>query len=85
MRAFPADQHFIENLRAAAAALATMTGDDDERREALEVTLRRSYPLVEVRVREELAGMSTTDRLWYALRDGRVEIDAAASGEGTSD
>ena len=81
VRAFPSERGFVADLRAAAKLIADLAASDDDLRRALETELRDRYPEIEVRIREDLAGLGSDDRAWYALRDGRIDTGNAAADD----
>jgi hypothetical protein len=71
---FPSDSAFIEAVAAAARAAEPLSDDETDLRQRIEERLRAAYADLEIRVREEIAGLSAGDRVWYAMRDGRVVL-----------
>jgi hypothetical protein len=72
VRLFPHDPRFARDVRRAALAVRMSAGTEKELRDLLERALRAWYPHVEVRIREDLAGLLQEDRVWYVMRDGQV-------------
>jgi hypothetical protein len=72
LKAFPHDAGFFRDIRRAALAVQSSASTERELLELLQSALRAWYPRLEVRPRDDLAGLSEGDRLWYVMRDGRV-------------
>ena len=73
LHGFPTDQRFLRDIQRASLAVASTATTDAELRDLLQRALRAWYPRAEVRPREDLASVTRDERMWYVLRDGRVE------------
>jgi hypothetical protein len=72
VRLFPHDRSFARDVRRAALAVRASARTEKELRDLLERALRAWYPHLQVRIREDLAGLLQEDRVWYVMRDGQI-------------
>jgi hypothetical protein len=72
VRTFPEDPHVAADVLKVVSMIATPGSRPPQLLEELERGLRAWYPRMRIRPREELASLSQTEHVWYAMRDGRV-------------
>lgn len=72
VRVFPADRRLVADLQRVAARVLGSCATDSAFRDALEAGLREWYPRMAIHPQADLASLLPSERLWYAMRDGRV-------------
>jgi hypothetical protein len=72
VRSFPHDERIAADVRRIALALSASVDSEAALRDRVERALRASYPRLVIRVRDELAGFDSHERVWYVIRDGRI-------------
>jgi hypothetical protein len=72
VRTFPEDPRMAADMRRIADDLAARASGLEDLRRTLELQLRSWYPRMTIRPREQLASLSESEHVWYAMRDGHV-------------